>query len=280
VLWFEFAEAPQNPNDSLYARVLAYAPDPVLIRESPELPEVAEPPLPIDPEPIRTIVPGQSDDQAGASAMQLLESTESPVHFFVPLPPGTTADSPELFGFYAYELRVGHTVGWSTAQGRFGRPLRVTGVQHPAPTLPVAVVRSSAGIEINAPVANPVFAGASLLPYPPVTQLWALLYAQVHQADDAEMRNLLLDNRQAFTGVYRWTNRFQPPRADTGTATWSASEIDAVLALLGLSPDTPLSCLVVETLPGEQPVTDPVSAGLGYERFLRTSPLTAVPAQC
>jgi hypothetical protein len=280
VLWFEFASAPANPADSFYARVLAYAPDPVLTRVSPEPPETSEPPLPIDPEPIRTIVPGQSDDQAGASAMQLLQPTDSPVHFFVPLPPGMTAYSPELFGFYTYELRAGHSVGWSTAQGRFGRPLRVTGVQHPAPTLSAAVLRSKSGIEVSAPVADPVFQGESLLPYPPVTQLWVLLYAQVHQADNADMRNLLLDNRRAYTRVQRWTRRFQAPRADTGTATWSETEIENMLGLLGLGPDTPLSCLVVETLPGEQPVSDPVGSGLGYERFLRTSPLTTVPAQC
>jgi hypothetical protein len=279
-LWFEFTAPPANPADSLYARVLAYAPDPVLTRVNPVLQESPEPPLPIDPEPIRTIVPGQSDDQAGASAMQLLQQTDSPVHFFVPLPPGTTADADELLGFYTYELRVGHHAGWSTAQGRFGRPLRVTGVQHPAPTLTAAVVRSQSGLEVSAPVANSVYQGESLLAYPPVTQLWVLLYTQVHQADDADMRNLLLDNRRAYTRVDRWTGKFQPPRADSGTATWSQAEIDSMLELLGLSPDAPLSCLVVETLPGEQPVADPVSSGLGYERFLRTSPLTAVPAQC
>jgi hypothetical protein len=212
--------------------------------------------------------------------MQLLQPTDSPVHFFVPLPAGTVADSDELFGFYTYELRVAHRVGWSTAQGRFGRPLRVTGVQHPTPTLTAAVVRSQSGLEVSAPVANPVYQGQSLLPYPPVTQLWVLLYAQVHQADDADMRNLLLDNRQALIQADKWTYRFQPPRADTGTATWSQTEIDTMLELLGLSSDAPLSCLVVETLPGEQPVPNPVSSGLGYERFLRTSVLTAVPAQC
>ena len=38
----------------------------------------------------------------------------------------------ELFGFYVYELRVGHTDRiWCTAQGRFGHPTRVNGVQHP-----------------------------------------------------------------------------------------------------------------------------------------------------
>jgi hypothetical protein len=212
--------------------------------------------------------------------MQSLQPTNSPVHFFVPLPPGTTPDDPELFGFYTYELRVGHNIGWSTAQGRFGRPLRVTGVQHPAPTLSAAVLRSKSGIEVSAPVATPVFQGESLLPYPPVTQLWVLLYAQVHQADDKDMRNILLDNRRAYVWADRWKQRFQILRADSGTATWSEAEIQRVLSLLGLSPDTPLSCLVVETLPGEEPVAEPVSAGLGYERFLRTSPLTAIPAQC
>lgn len=280
MLWFEFAAPPANSADSFYARVLAYAPDPVLTDVNPVLPEAAEPPLPIDPEPIRTIVPGQSDDHAGAFAMQLLQPTDSPVHFYVPLPAGMTPDSAELFGFFTYELRIGHTIGWSTAQGRYGRPLRVTGVQHPAPTLTASVIRSQSGIEISAPVADPVYQGESLLPYPPVTQLWVLLYAQVYQADDTDMRNLLLDSRQAPILVDRWTNKFAPLRADTGTATWSAGELVKILGLLGLSPDAPLSCVVVETLPGGQPVTDPVSAGLGYERFLRTSPLTAIPVQC
>jgi hypothetical protein len=50
-------------------------------------------------------------------------------------------DDPELFGFWTYELRIGHagTPGdlrwWSTANARFGSPLRVVGVQHPAPGL-------------------------------------------------------------------------------------------------------------------------------------------------
>jgi hypothetical protein len=118
------------------------------------------------------------------------------------------------------------------------------------------------------------------LPYPPVTDLWVLLYAQVHQADDADMRNLLLSHRQASARAQRWTHKFQEPRADTGTATWSQAELVELLAMLGMGPDTPLSCVVVETLPGNKPVEDPVGRGLGYERFLRTSPLTAVPAQC
>ena len=42
----------------------------------------------------------------------------------VPLPPGINPDAPELFGFWTYELRIGHKLIWSTAQARFGRPLR------------------------------------------------------------------------------------------------------------------------------------------------------------
>ncbi|HMH91725.1 MAG TPA: hypothetical protein VK586_11665 [Streptosporangiaceae bacterium] len=269
MLWFEFAAPPAGSFDSFYARVLAYAPDPVLTEADPA-PEAAEPPLPVDPEPIRTIVSGQSDGQAGAGAMpQLLQPTSSPVHFYVPLPAGMTPDSLELFGFFTYELRAGHAIGWSTARANT-----------PAPALTVSVNRSKSGIEVSAPVANPVYQGKSLLSYPPVTQLWVLLYTQVRQADDADMRNLLLDQRQAPILVDRWTSRLAPLRADTGTATWSESELGQMLRLLGLSPDAALSCLVVETLPGKQPVAAPVSAGLGYERFLRTSPLTAIPVQC
>ena len=282
MLWLEFEQPPENPADGFFGRVLAYAPDPALLRGGGELPEAAEPPLPIDPEPIRTIVPGQPDDQAGLGAMQPLVATDSPRHFLLPLPPGVTEDSPELFGFFTYELRAGHRTGWSTAQGRFGRPLRVTGVQHPAPTLLCQVVRHRLGIEVTAPFANPMFGDQSLRPFPPVTELWILLYAQVVQADGADRRNILLDTRQ---GVFR-PNRWDPQerrrrfRAEFGTATWSNAEVGEMLELLGLSDEGPLSCLAVETLPGDQPLADPVAAGLGYERFLRTSPLMPIPKMC
>ena len=73
--------------------------------------------------------------------VQLQPSPDSPLHFLLQLPPGIAANDPELFGFYTYELRIGHLgpVGdsrwWSTANGRFGSPLRVAGIQHPAPPL-------------------------------------------------------------------------------------------------------------------------------------------------
>ena len=91
-----------------------------------------------------------------------------------------------------------------------------------------------ASLEVSATFANPVHNGRSVRPPSPATELWALLYAQVHQAADAERRNILLGTRI-------------------------------------------LSCLAVETLPGDAPWSDPLGAQLGYERFLRTSTLVAVP---
>jgi hypothetical protein len=173
-------------------------------------------------------------------------------------------------------------VGWSTAQGRFGRALRVTGVQHPAPTLRCEVVRHRIGIEVNAAFANPVLARRSLRPMPPHTQLWVLLYAQYVQADGGDRRNVLLDRREARFRVNTWTQHargFASP-IDHGTATWSTAELRDMLDLLALGGDTPLSCLTVETLPGDKPVADPLGGGLGYERFLRTSPLVPVPPMC
>jgi len=98
-------------------------------------------------------------DRAGFTAMQPLVPSDSPLHFMLPLPLGLPENAPELFGFYTYEFRVGHNFGWSTAQGRFGTALRVTGVQHPAPPLTCMVARSSRGIVASAPYANPVQEG-------------------------------------------------------------------------------------------------------------------------
>jgi hypothetical protein len=181
---------------------------------------------------------------------------------------------------FTYELRVGHDVGWSTAQGRFGRPLRVTGVQHPAPTLVCSVVRGPAGLEVSAPFAAPILNTISVQPRPPLSQMWFVLYAQVHQADDADRRNVLLSRRRGQINWDRWKISGGTDRRLSGTATWSQSEVGTLLQGLTLDPHTPLSCLAVETLPGTAPNLDPVGIGVGYERFLRTSPLTPVPAQC
>jgi len=277
-LWLEFDRPPENPRDLYFGRIVSYAPDPLLVGTLPNPPETAEPPLPVDPEPIRTVVPGQSDDRAGLTAMQPLIPSDSPVHFMLPLPAGLPENAPELFGFFTYEFRVGHNEGWSTAQGRFGAALRVTGVQHPAPPLTCMVVRSTAGIMASAPYANPVLDGRSVRPSIPDTDIYVMLYAQVHQSDDEDFRNVLLSNKRARFQRKQFEN--QIPVALYGDATWSASEVKLALAGLTLDPDTPLSCLAVETLPSGTRVTDPLGTQLGQERLLRTSPLVPVPPIC
>ena len=142
-LWIELTEPIANSaGDALFARVLAHGADPLLYNATPQTVADSNPPLPLDPELVRAIIPDDTDDRAGLTAMTQLEpSSDSPVHFLLPLPPGMDPDDPELFGFWTYELRIGHagTPGdlrwWSTANARFGSPLRVVGVQHPAPGL-------------------------------------------------------------------------------------------------------------------------------------------------
>jgi hypothetical protein len=278
VLWLELERPVDNPNDACFARLLRYAPDPLLLRDA-EVPEAAEPPLPVDPEPIRFVVPGQSDDRSGLGAMQPLASSDSGRHFTLPLPPGLYEDSPELFGMFTYELRIGHERGWSTAQGRFGTALRVAGVQHPCPMLTCFLVRDSRGIQASAAFANPVYEGRSLRPFPPATEIWVALYAQVIQADGADTRNVLLSHRPARSR--------RPPLHDRqvwdsayALATWSNDEVRLMLDALTLEPHTPLSALAVETLPGDAPLPDPLGADLGHQRILRTSPLVPVPEIC
>jgi hypothetical protein len=234
-LWIEFEEPLENPDDMYFGRVLANAPDQLISNNAADqflAPE--ESPLNLDPEPIRIITPGQSNDLAGMNAMQqLIPSTDSDRHFILPLPPGMHAESPEFFGFFTYEFRVGHghfldreqadkeinwlefspmdqfsdanpaPKGnlWSTGQGRFGRPIRVTGVQHPAPTLLRTLNRNSEEMYVSAPFAKAVFNGKNVTSKPPRTSLWAVLYAQVHQADGLDFRNILLGEKEMKIGV-------------------------------------------------------------------------------
>ncbi len=234
-LWVEFEEPIHNPDDQYFCRVLANAPDQLLSNNALDqflAPE--ESPINLDPEWIRIITPGQSNDLAGMNAMQqMIPSTDSDRHFILPLPPGLYAESPELFGFFTYEFRVGHghfvnrdevdkeykldfkKVGelpfenqnvpkgnlWSTAQGRFGRPLRVTGVQHPVPNLLCTLNRDDQRMFVSAPFAKAVFNGKNVTSKPPRTSLWAVLYAQVYQADGLDFRNILLGEKEMKIGV-------------------------------------------------------------------------------
>jgi hypothetical protein len=281
-LWLEFAEPVADPDDIYFCRVLAYAPDQILTGAPFVDPGGVDPPpeapLAIDPELIRMIVPGQSDDRSGLGAMQQLIPSASPLHYMLPLPHGLAVDAPELFGMFVYELRVGHVKNWSTAQGRFGPPLRVAGVQHPAPAMLPVVNSQPTIISVSAPYATPVFSGRNLLPNTPRSQLWALLYAQVTQADGAHQRNILLDRVR----LGRKDNLGEALAAarGMGAATWTRTRVEAILAALALSPDAPLSTVVIETLPNIANLEDPLGGDLGHVRILRTSPLVAIPAIC
>ena len=205
-LWIEFEQPVHDPNDLYFARVMAYSPDQLLSNNNPSLEkELPDAPINLDPEFIRVVMPGSGNDNAGINAMQPMEkSLLSGRHYLLPLPSGINESSPELFGFFAYEFRVGHAHKdlWSTAQGRFGRPLKATGIQHPAPTLTCAVNRDEEKLYVTAPYATAVFGGKNVTANPPRTQLWCLLYAQIKQADNndatkplKDYRNILLEDR-------------------------------------------------------------------------------------
>jgi hypothetical protein len=286
-LWLQFDADPEDPDDALFARVLRAAPDPLLT--GPRTWEVGdepvEPPLPIDPEYSRVVVPGQSDDRAGLGSMQRLLPGDAPGHYLLPLPPGVHEDDPALFGLFTYELRCGHAGQWSTAQGRFGSPLRVAGIQHPPPELVCSATRTEAGITVSAPFANPVHEGVSRRPARPLTRLCFLLYAQVERADRGGPQNVLLSHRPgahdapaAVAVIALGTPNPSNDLADG--AAWTQFEVAAALEGLGLPAEAPLSALAVEIVPGAEAAADPLGSGLGSERILRSSPLVAIADLC
>ena len=295
MLWLEFDRPPDDRRDRYYCRVLANSPDPILISMVDPLPDPPEPELPIPPEPIRTIVPNQSADDSGADAMTELKRSPdgaTAVHCMVPLPDNMDENSLELFGFFTYELRVGHNrERWCTAHGRWGPPLRVTGVQHPAPPLACQVSRAPDRIHVRAPYATPVLEGQPFRPLIPFSDIWILLYAQVLQMDGASWRNVLLGRARAEQ--LRDDANFDFPRPQTAVefanAVFTQQSIEVLLQMLGLAPDSPLSVLAVELIPeiappapGPQaaPRRDPLGESLGDVRILRTSPLVPVPPVC
>ncbi|HVU98721.1 MAG TPA: hypothetical protein VHE34_26040 [Puia sp.] len=282
VLWIELAEPVANPVDDYFVFVKAYSPDPILIPGQNPVPDPLENVPFISPELIRVITPGQSDDSAGLNARQLmLQSTDSPTHFMVPLPPGLDQSSKELFGFFTYELCVGHSRIWSTAQGRFGRPIRITGVQHPAPALTCTISRNSTSVIMSAPYANPVYEGKSLLNNNPQTEIWGALYTQVMQADGASWRNILLGEKRMYPGKRDTLgNKIGAAEDLYGICAWSNDEISATLEAMGLPDDSPLSVLAIELFRNRLAVPEPIGSGLGKERIYRTSRLEPVPMIC
>lgn len=279
-LWLEFDKKPEDPNDSIFARVLSYAPDQLLSNNHPDLMELPdESPLPVDPEYIRVITPDTGSEHAGLNAMQQMEkSVDNGRHFYLlPLPAGLHGESAELFGFFTYEFRYGHTDRiWSTAQGRYGRALRVTGLQHPAPNMYAMVDRNEKAITVSAPYAQAVFNGRNVTSDPPRTAIWCLLYAQVRQADGLDYRNILLQEmelkprpRIRHEKPFRDKIAIAIKNKDTLLATqlttqlnqlvalekegklhahgnWLNGDVDEMLELYGLPLDSPLSVVCVE----------------------------------
>jgi hypothetical protein len=280
-VWIELKEPIQNQSgDALFARILTHGADPLLYDVTPSTYNQENPALVLDLELMREIIPGESDDRSGLDAMSLLEqASDSQRHFLLPLPPGFDPSDPDLFGFYSYELRIGHAGDphdhrwWSTAQARFGRPLQVNGVQHPAPALvcragrfnePVSPGKPQppADIFATATFATPTLNGQPLVkPYQmPKTTLFFFLYAQVVQSDAASNRNVLLIQRRGnfFGGpdANRKLSVFGGPfphfsqRDRLGGVVFQQAEIDKILAQYGLPTNLPLSILAAEFLPG------------------------------
>ncbi|MDE3198194.1 MAG: hypothetical protein KGN84_17735 [Acidobacteriota bacterium] len=310
-LWLEFDRPPDDPGDSYFIRVMNYGPDPLLVSVPTDRPPAQDAPIALDPEPIRQITPDSVNDDAGLAAMtRVIPSGSSPVHFLVPLPDGVPPSALDLFGFWTYEIRCGHYGFWSTAQGRFGAPLRVAGVQHPCPPLTANVDRSvtvpSAGgtaqpcIVCSADLAQTVYNGESLTaPNNPQTSIYFLLYAQLRRADGGACRNILLGKllgappQTAAGALYVKRQQYSIPVR----AAFAQAAVEKILAGLHLPANTPLSVLAVELFNAESQVIrgdrkpvlnvqavaaapDPLGAQLGSRRILRTSPLTPVRAIC
>lgn len=287
-LWLEFAEPVADPRDVWFAKVLTTTPDPMLL---PGVEPVADPivveGVPLDPELVRVITPGQVQDLAGLSTMQRLEpSATSNRHFLLPLPPNTDPGSPELFSFYTYDIRCGHDRGpandplWSTSQGRFGESLQLEGVQHPAPELPCSVFAEPDGaIRVRAPYAAPYVGLRRVLPNPPNTEIWIVLYARVMQADASTRRNIQIDLRRLR--VPREPKFRSTPLFVEGEMRWTGAEVHAALLQAGLPESLPISALAVELLPEPNgSFNDPLAGDLGQVRILRTSPLSPVDREC
>jgi hypothetical protein len=287
-LWIELASPPDDPRDAYFVRVIASAPDPMLL---PGYEPVADPPPPspaVMPEPVRVVRPGQADDFAGLGGMQrLVPSSDSDRHYLLPLPPNLAADAPELFGFFTYEIAVGHDRGtatqpfWCTGTARFGSPVVLDGVQHPPPPLRCAVVRRDDGLRLFSEFAGPVLDGRVVTPTPPNTELWGVLYGRVMQADGATHRNVELGVRRLASVPNDRKVGAPADRAARAYCDVASDELEAMLGAWGLPADSAVSVLAVELLPEpHSPYAEPLSRDLGSVRLLRTSPLTSAGDGC
>lgn len=290
VLWIEMAEPLRDPRDAYFARLLHGTTDPMLM---PAAEPLADPPAydkpPLDPELVRVIRPGQVRDQAGLSIAQRLIPCATPPgvaprHFLLRIPPSLTPHAPELFGFFTYELTVGHDAPlWVTAQGRFGPGLVLEGVQHPPPPLALDIRRDKPGrrIELSSGFARAVRDGRDLGPREPATELWLVAYARLRQADGTAWRNVKLAQRRAAPQRSRRARASNLAGGVVGTAAWTQDELRQRLAIFGLPENTPLTFLAVELLPEPNGrFDDPLRGDLGQVRILRTSRLVTAGDAC
>ncbi len=295
VLWVEFAEPPKDPRDTFFARVLASTTDPMLMPNAEPLADpAAYDKTPLDPEFVRVVRPGQPRDVAGLGVAQRLipcvtEAGEQPRHFILPLPPTLSANAPELFGFFTYEFTVGHDAvpadkpWWVMAQARFGAPLVLEGVQHPAPQLPLTVFRNrkSKRLQISSSFALAVKDGQNLSPNSPVTELWMVAYARLRQANGDGWRNVKLGQRRAAPQKRRDLRGSNIGGAISAETMWTYDELRILLAEFGLPEGTPLTFIAVELLPEPNGrFQDPLSGDLGHVRILRTSRLVSAGDTC
>ncbi len=325
-IWFEFEEAVADSMDTYYARVLSYSPDPYLCRVDEELiTHISKDlPLQLNDEKIRTIIPKMEYDNAGVGAMQeMIKETDETGKkiYLLPLPTGLHPNSDELFGFFSYEIRVGHKKeSWSTAQARYGRPLKINGVQHIAPELVCNTYRMSKSTEnqkikyyeISAAHANAVLNGKDITAFPPNTSLWYLLYTQVMQADGKSFRNILIDAGPMYYHPIKTHLKNEHYKKESGeklgTARISSIEIGDRLEMMGLPRSNNLSAIVVEMFPlknrwqeitnginekirdldshfineylNQEQVGNPLTDMLGEYRMYRSSVLTPVSEMC
>ena len=271
MLWFAFAEAPIDPDDAYFFRVLAMAPDPMLAAG--QVDDGVETPLRSDKEWMRLITPGKPRDDNGLRAMQqIADPPASPRHFLVALPEGLNEASLELFGFFVYEIRLGHTESrWCTAQGQ-SAPRCHRRVQHPAPPLACQAARG-----------NPCSCGRHTTP--------------VHEGQayiDTERRcgacsracarpippgGVLLQRVELFAPRLGNDPEGAGARVLFAEGLFPIDDVRRDLAQFGLPEDAPLTALAAElfTEPREE---DPLGADLGNGRLLRVSPLVPVPDAC
>jgi hypothetical protein len=133
-------------------------------------------------------------------------------------------------------------------------------VQHPAPTLFCTCHRDEVRILVEAPHAIAVLNGKNITASPPRSELWALLYAQVRQADGLDNRNILIDDRRLslipriYGEVITLEGDVVLAKSNRNGPAWSSVEWDdatvkMLLNNLGLPVDAELSVVCVELMP-------------------------------